>query len=383
MPDKLKILVLTCDYLGRTGGVEAMTRGLTAEMAKDGHEVTVLVLDRASAPDRLEYPGYEVRYLGEEASGGFVRRNLKIIASVKKVIRKKRIEVVLANHVNALPVSAMLMLSFSRSSLILLVYAKELMAVRASLSSRVKMRLRMTSVSRIIAISRYTRDLTTGLYGVSPEKIGLVPPGVQPDIFLTESEAPGNPEGAEKIVFTVARLVPRKGLDTVIRAMPLVLEKVPEAIYVIGGSGPDEERLKKLAESEGVSDRVKFAGRIDDKTKLDWYDRCSVLVMPSRETDRDAEGFGIVFLEANARKKPVIGGASGGVPDAVEDGVSGWLVDPNDVNALARRLVEVLSNPEEARRVGLNGWKRARQFQYSKLAKTLEKEMLVALGRGP
>ncbi len=166
----------------------------------------------------------------------------------------------------------------------------------------------------------------------------------------------------------MARLVPRKGHDVVLRALPRVLASVPDARYVIAGDGPDRSRLESLARDLGVAHAVHFAGRVDDV--LPYFQACDVYVMMSRSEDEgEVEGFGIAFTEASACGKPVIAGRSGGTAEAVLDGVTGVLVDPHDVEALANTIVNLLTNRAEAARLGAGG----REF--------VERELNIATAR--
>jgi phosphatidylinositol alpha-1,6-mannosyltransferase len=129
--------------------------------------------------------------------------------------------------------------------------------------------------------------------------------------------------------------------------------------YVIVGSGPDEERLRQIVDHHGLHDAVHFAGRVPWDDLLLYYNAADVFVMPSREDPPDVEGFGLVFLEANACGTPVIGANAGGVPDAIVDGTTGYLVPPADPAALADALASVLTHPEQARAMGRAGRYRA------------------------
>jgi len=166
--------------------------------------------------------------------------------------------------------------------------------------------------------------------------------------------------------------VKRKGQDMVIRALPLVRAKFPTVRYMIVGQGPERLRLEKLAEQVGVRDCVTFAGPADDDELPKHYNDCDVFVMPSRDIPAEAsvEAFGIVYLEANACGKPVIGGRSGGAEEAVIDGVTGLLVDPWNIEELAEAINRLLSDGYFARELGENGrhwvekqmnWERAAQ----------------------
>jgi phosphatidylinositol alpha-1,6-mannosyltransferase len=127
--------------------------------------------------------------------------------------------------------------------------------------------------------------------------------------------------------------------------------------YLIVGAGPYRNELESLAAATGVRDNVVFAGMIPHKELPDVYALSDVFVMPSREQldDCDVEGFGLVFLEASSCGKPVVGGRSGGVPEAVEDGVTGLLVNPHEPEEIAGTLARLLTDSELAKRLGQEG----------------------------
>ena len=147
-----------------------------------------------------------------------------------------------------------------------------------------------------------------------------------------------------KVLMTVTRLAVAdqyKGIETVIQALPRILRAVPDTYYVIVGDGDDRLRLERLAQDTGVANRVLFAGRTDDKQLRSYYESCDIFVMPSY-----GEGFGVVFLEAMAFGKPVIGGNHGGIPEVVTEGMTGFLVEYGDVNTLTDRIVRLLTDEE-------------------------------------
>jgi len=157
-----------------------------------------------------------------------------------------------------------------------------------------------------------------------------------------------------KVLLTVARLSTvdghYKGIDKVINVLPRVIERVGDVQYVVAGDGDERPRLEALARSTGVSDHVRFLGRISDADLFAQYRDCDVFVMPS-----SGEGFGIVFLEAMAFGKPVIGGDHGGTPDVVRDGVNGYLVKHDDEDALATRIIQLLGDENLCASMGAAG----------------------------
>jgi phosphatidylinositol alpha-1,6-mannosyltransferase len=220
-------------------------------------------------------------------------------------------------------------------------------------------RRELASADCVLVGGQYTADLVCAL-GASRDRVSVTRFGTDPERFRPLDAAPLRARlelGARPILLTIARLVPRKGIDTVLGVLARVREGVPDVVYVIAGEGPDRERLEELARRAGVADAVRFAGAIPNDELSLWHSLGDVFVMPSRSEPPDVEGFGIVFLEAAACERPVVALRAGGVPDAVADGVSGLLVEPNDETGLARALTDLLLDP--ARRADLG--RRARE----------------------
>jgi phosphatidyl-myo-inositol dimannoside synthase len=157
------------------------------------------------------------------------------------------------------------------------------------------------------------------------------------------------------VVACVSRMVPRKGQDTLIKAWPSVRAQVSDAVLLLVGDGPYAPELKRLAQRLSVSDSVVFTGPVPWADLPSHYDAADVFAMPCRTRRRglDVEGLGIVYLEASATGLPVIGGDSGGAPDAILDGESGYVV--HDVPSTAGRLVELLRDPARAKAMGDKG----------------------------
>jgi phosphatidylinositol alpha-1,6-mannosyltransferase len=178
----------------------------------------------------------------------------------------------------------------------------------------------------------------------------------------------------KKVLLTVAELKKRKGVDKVLQAMSLLGDRGREVLYLIVGSGPDRGRLMEITRRLGLNERVIFADPVSDRDIPYYYAICDVYIMPNRqEEDGDIEGFGITFIEAQASEKPVIGGLSGGVPDAVADKRTGFLVNPLDEKEIAGRILELIENSEAARAMGKSGRERVTSlFQWPVIASKTE-----------
>jgi phosphatidylinositol alpha-1,6-mannosyltransferase len=159
------------------------------------------------------------------------------------------------------------------------------------------------------------------------------------------------------VIVCVSRLVPRKGQDALIRALPAVRQRVPGAALLLVRGGPDRARLTRLAHRLGVAEHVVFTGSVPWEELPAHYAAGDVFAMPcrTRTAGLDVEGLGIVYLEASATGLPVVAGDSGGAPDAVRDGETGYVVGGRDVTALTERLVGLLTDRELAARLGAAG----------------------------
>ena len=159
------------------------------------------------------------------------------------------------------------------------------------------------------------------------------------------------------VVVCVSRLVTRKGQDTLTRAWPAVRAAGGDPVLLLVGSGPADRRLHRLARQLGVAGSVRFTGQVPAADLPSYYGAADVFAMPcrTRRGGLDVEGLGIVYLEASAAGLPVIAGDSGGAPDAVINGETGYVVPGRSVGTLASRLTELLADPAAARAMGEKG----------------------------
>lgn len=211
-------------------------------------------------------------------------------------------------------------------------------------------------------LGEYTRSrIAAALTPAAAARMVQLPPGVDEKTFHPDSG--GDRVRARlgltdrPVVVCVSRLVPRKGQDTLILAMPAILAEVPDAVLLIVGGGPYAGELKKLAADTGVLDSVRFTGPVPWEELPAHYGAGDVFAMPcrTRRGGLDVEGLGIVYLEASATGLPVVAGDSGGAPDAVLDGETGWVVRGGSAEDSAERIVLLLGDAELRRRMGERG----------------------------
>ena len=230
--------------------------------------------------------------------------------------------------------------------------------------------------SAVVAANEFARQGLLRI-GIPEERIHKITPGVDTERFCP---TPPNPQLAEqfslsrnKVLFTAARLVPKKGLGTILRAVAKIQRSIPNLRYLIAGEGPERGKLETLTRELGLSETVTFLGDVSNEKLPQFYNLCDVFVMANRmAADGDIETFGMVFIEANAAGKPVVAGRSGGAAEAVVHGSTGLIVDPENVDELADALMILLVNNDLREKLGSNGLRRAQiDFNWRSRAEAL------------
>jgi phosphatidyl-myo-inositol dimannoside synthase len=213
----------------------------------------------------------------------------------------------------------------------------------------------------LTTISRYTRSRVAAAFGPRAA-LEVVPAGIDTDRFRPDPAARAELRrryrvGDAPLVVCVSRLVARKGQDTLIRALPLVRERVPGARVLLVGGGLGGDRLRRLAREVGVDEHVVFAGAVPEAEVAAHHAVGDVFALPCRTRGGglDVEGLGIVLLEAAAAGLPVVAGDSGGAPETVQEGRTGHVVDGRNIAAIASAVAGLLADPERARAMGAAG----------------------------
>jgi phosphatidylinositol alpha-1,6-mannosyltransferase len=234
----------------------------------------------------------------------------------------------------------------------------------------------------ILSNSDFTRDTLISLIGVRPERIVMTYPTVdvdrlRPGLPFDDLRAGIGLADGQRLVLSVGRLQRRKGFDQVVRALPGLLARGIDVHYAIVGIGDDRDYLLGLARERGITDRLHLLGHVAPADLPRWYNACDLFAMPNRDINGDTEGFGLVFMEANACAKPVIAGRAGGTGSAVEEGLTGLRVDGEDVAAVEAGIASLLQNPDEARRMGQAGRERtASRFTSDQRAQLIRRIVL-------
>lgn len=363
----LRVLLVTPDFPPGLGGIQRLLERLVRHGRGVAYEVLTLAADGAEAWDAQQpYRVHRATALPHRQAA-IAALNAATLAHA----RRSRPDVVLAGHIVTAP-GAIAVKRALGIPYVAYFYALELRE-RPRLAG-----LAGREAQAVIAISRYTADLGRAA-GVPGERIAIVPPGVDANGIRPAAE-----QGEPPRILTVARLQDRyKGFDVMVRALPLVRARVPEAEWVVVGDGRLRAEIARQAAAQRVAEAVRLCGSLPDAERDGWYERSRVFAMPSRLPPGSAgEGFGIVYLEAGTRGVPSVAGGVGGALDAVVDGETGLLVDPTSHVEVAAALSRLLEDPAGAREMGAAAARFAQRFAWSKVAGEVESVLLGVAGRG-
>ncbi|HKY32191.1 MAG TPA: glycosyltransferase family 4 protein [Candidatus Polarisedimenticolia bacterium] len=378
-----RLLVVSYDYRPRLGGVATCAYELSRGLS--GLPGVTLRLLAPSMPGAEAFDAHGHFETGRRPLPAIAVRAIPPLARwIRAEARRFRPDAVLCLLWHPCGIAARLALPrwsrLGRPQLVM-AHGVEVMETRSTLRKRLRgmmaplKRHVLREAAAVLPVSRYTAGLVIAA-GALPGRVHVVHNGVD---LLRFSPGPPAPDLAarygtsgRRVLLTVARLVPHKGMDRALGALARVIRTHPEVLYIIGGEGPDRARLESIASRLGLENHVVFAGPVPPDRLADHYRLADCFLLLTRE-DRatpNVEGFGLVFLEAAACGKASIAGRSGGIPDAVADGESGWLVDPEDEAAIAAAMTGALDDPAALARMGLRARARAgRDFTWDAVAR--------------
>ncbi|KDN82029.1 glycosyltransferase family 4 protein [Kitasatospora cheerisanensis] len=346
-------LIVTNDFPPRQGGIETFVHAMAVRMP--GHEVVVYTSAEpgAEAFDRtLPFPVVRDRSRMLLPTGRVTRRAVELA-------RAHGCERVWFGAAAPLAAMAPALRQGGVRRLVATTHGHEIWWARTP-GARALLRRVGAHCDVVTYLGEYTRQRIGPALGPGAGLERLVP-GVDPSLFRPSASARRTVReryglGDAPVVLCVARLVPRKGQDMLVRALPLIRRRVPGSTLLLVGQGPDETRLRRLAERHAPG-AVVFAGGHRHGDTAPFYAAADVFAMPcrTRRAGLEAEGLGIVFLEASASGLPVVAGRSGGAPDAVLPHRTGTVVDGRDLPVLADAVASYLEDPPHAAEFGRAG----------------------------
>jgi phosphatidylinositol alpha-1,6-mannosyltransferase len=373
----MTLLVITWNYPPRRGGIENLIGSLCKELKKS-HSVQVITAHaRIAASDEKNV--FRAPLPGLVAFAVYALwRGAALLA------RDQTVRIVFGGCALVTPLVLILSRVFGRQAIVQVhgldvIYRNpiyQLFCVRW-----------LKFCDRVVANSRFTAQLAR-TKGVLQNRIVVIPPGVDSERFnqrtdIFADKRRWNVKG-KKVILFVGRLARRKGVKEFIEnSFVNVVREIPESVFLIVGDNPTESLTQRddvASEIDGAVSRlglekhVKLLGSMSDEDVIKLYHACDLVVLPALDRKDDVEGFGIVALEAAASGKPVVATRVGGIPDAVEDGKSGILVDPGDYTGLTEVVASLLKNIELSSSLGKYGRCRAqKEFSWRRLVNLYER----------
>ncbi len=341
-----KVLLITLDFLPRLGGVGQYLLNI-AEFFSENIIVVTSPQDNDLGFDSAQ--SFKV-YRKSLLFRFFWPRVLPSALVIKWIFDKERAEILAVNDVLPLGYAALVLKWFFKIPYFVFLHGLDFNLAKRNFWKKFWLRKILRNAKFVVCNSRHLENEVKKLD--SKLGIAVVYPtlGSPTPYKFVESRTP--------IIFSLGRLIRRKGFDKLILAFPKIKEAIPDAVLIIAGKGPEEEFLRKSA---GGNSGIIFVGEISEKQKWAFYNLCDLFALPTREINGDTEGFGIVYLEAAYFGKPSVAGNSGGVSEAVLDGKTGILVDGGNVDEIAGAIVKLLKDDELRKKMGRKAKERVAQ----------------------
>jgi len=356
-----KIICITNDFGPRAGGIETFVIGLIERLPKDSLTVYTSSQDHASDYDQKWLRDFGVKVIRDPSK--ILLPTPRTIRAVKKVIKEEDIKTAFFGAAAPLALMSRAIRKAGISNIVALTHGHEVWWSKVW-PFKLAIRFIGNNVDHLTYLGDYTRsEISKALSLKASHALVKIAPGIDTDHFAPH---PGAVElrrslglSDKKVIVSVGRLVHRKGQDTLIAALPEILQHHPTAHILMVGEGPYREHLEKLVAKHDVEGAITFIGRVQYSDLPRYLSAGDLFAMPSRSrlAGLEVEGLGIVYLEASSCELPVIAGRSGGAPDAVLEGVTGVTVDGTKPRDIAAAVISLFDNPAASRDMGLAGRK--------------------------
>ena len=351
-------LFITNDFGPRAGGIETFVHGLIERLPKGSVIVYTSAQANAQTFDAEWLLKYGVEVIRDRSK--ILLPTPRVIKACQKLISNRKLSKVAFGAAAPLAMMARAMRSAGAQKVVALTHGHEVWWAKVPPFS-FAIRYMGKNIDVITYLGDYTRgEISKALSEADASKLVQIAPGIDVDHFVPTDSSNLRAELGltdKSVIISVGRLVHRKGQDKLIAALPAIKSAVPNVHLVLVGVGPYQDYLEKLALKLNVSDCVTFIGRINYAELPKYICLGDIFAMPSRSRffGLEVEGLGIVYLEASACGLPVVGGKSGGAPDAVLVGETGVVVDGTNSSEIAEACIDLLNNPELCALMGANG----------------------------
>ena len=351
-------MFVTNDFGPRAGGIETFVIGLI-ERRPFGQTIVYTSAQNGSEEyDQVWKSEFGVTVIRDRAK--ILLPTPRVARNLSRIIKESNIQVAAFGSAAPLGLLATSMKKAGVRKTVALTHGHEVWWAKVFPFS-LAMRRIGTSVDLLTFLGEFTQSaISRALSKTAGQRMVKIAPGIDVDRFAPQDASQLRRDlklETKRVIVSVGRLVHRKGQDRLIEAMPEILKSVPDAHVLMVGQGPYLSHLKKLVTEHNLNENVSFIGRIQYAQLPQYICAGDIFVMPSRTRffGLEVEGLGIVYLEASACGLPVIAGSSGGAPDAVLNGVTGFVVDGQDKHEIAVAAIRLLSDLEQAKIMGAAG----------------------------
>jgi len=354
-----KILCITNDFGPRAGGIETFVIGLIERLPKNSVIVYTSSQVGSEPFDQAWLKNYGVEVIRDQSRT--LLPSLRVGRAVRALARERAITRVFFGAAAPLALLSHGLRRAGVERIVALTHGHEVWWAKLWPFSVLMRRIGL-GVDHLTYLGEFTRrNIAKPLSQRAQSAMVKIAPGIDTNHFAPHSGATKLRNdlalSEKKVIVSVGRLVHRKGQDTLVEALPMILREVPDAHLLFVGEGPRRVFMQKRAKKLGVTSHITFIGRIQYRDLPQYICVGDIFAMPSRSrlAGLEVEGLGIVYLEASACGIAVIGGTSGGAPDAVIDGQTGIVVDGKSESDVARAAIKLLKNPELAKQMGARG----------------------------
>jgi phosphatidylinositol alpha-1,6-mannosyltransferase len=351
-------LFITNDFGPRAGGIETFVHGLIERLPKGSVIVYTSAQPNAASFDNKWLQDFGVEVIRDRSK--ILLPTPRVIKACQKLISDRKLSKVAFGAAAPLGIMARAMRRAGARRIVTLTHGHEVWWAKVPPFS-LAMRFMSKNIDAITYLGDYTRgEISKALRKDDVGKLVQIAPGIDVEHFIPTDSSILRAELCltdKSVIISVGRLVHRKGQDKLIAALPAIKAAIPNVHLVLVGVGPHQDYLEKLAVKLQVADCVTFIGRINYAELPKYICVGDIFAMPSRSRffGLEVEGLGIVYLEASACGLPVVGGKSGGAPDAVLVGETGVVVDGTNSSEIAEACIDLLNNPELCALMGANG----------------------------
>ena len=340
-----KTLFVTNDFGPRAGGIETFIIGLIERLPKSSIIVYTSAQEDTSAYDADWLSNFGVEVIRDKAK--ILLPTPRVNRAVARIVKERTIKTIAFGAAAPLGWMSSTLRKAGAERIVALTHGHEVWWAKVFPFNLMMRRIGSTT-DCLTYLGEFTRTaISKALTANSAAAMQKIAPGIDIEHFkAVDAFALRHSLGLteKKVIVSVGRLVHRKGQDFLIESMPQILEQVPDAHLLLVGQGPYRERLEKLVRKHLIEKNVSVIGRIQYKDLPGYICVGDIFAMPSRSrfAGLEVEGLGIVYLEASACGLPVIAGESGGAPDAVIEGVTGFVVDGTNTEQIAKRAIQLL-----------------------------------------